>query len=151
MRLQETIEPVRTKERRALLDVSSAELTAWLSTHQEPPMRARQLRRWVISGRAETFDRMTDLPRNLRRALADDFEPLGTHIAHHAKSPDGTHKLLLQLSDGQSIECVLIQENKRRTACISTQVGCGMGGGFCASALNAFARNLTSRAILNHL
>lgn len=114
-------------------------------------MRARQLRRWVVAGRAESFDRMTDLPRNLRRALAEDFEPLSTCIAHHAKSPDATHKLLLQLTDGQNIECVLIQENNRRTACISTQVGCGMACVFCASGLNGVARNLTSGEILEQL
>src|SRR6266852_3814678 len=107
MKLSEAKAPALNGLRRGLLDVSSDELTAWLSAHQEPPMRARQLRRWVVAGRAETFDRMTDLPRNLRRALADEFEPLGTRIAHHAKSPDGTHKLLLQLKDDQKIECVL--------------------------------------------
>jgi 23S rRNA (adenine2503-C2)-methyltransferase len=140
-----------TRPQRGLLDVSSDELAAWLSAHQEPPMRARQLRRWIVAGRAETFDRMTDLPHTLRRALADGFEPLGTRIAHHAKSPDGTHKLLLRLTDGQSIECVLIQENTRRTACISTQVGCGMGCVFCASGLNGVARNLTGGEILEQL
>ncbi len=114
-------------------------------------MRARQLRRWLVVGRAESFERMTDLPQNLRRALATDFEPFSTQIIHHAKSPDGTHKLLLSLVDGQSIECVLIQENKRRTACISTQVGCGMGCVFCASGLNGVARNLTSGEILEQL
>jgi 23S rRNA (adenine2503-C2)-methyltransferase len=137
--------------RRGLLDVSSDELTAWIAAHQEPPMRARQLHRWIVAARAESFDQMTDLPLNLRRALAQNFEPLGTQIAHHSKSPDGTHKLLLRLTDRQRIECVLIQENRRRTACISTQVGCGMGCVFCASGLNGLARNLTSGEILEQL
>src|SRR6266849_3208230 len=110
MPVKEEIRPALIGERRGLLDLTPEELTSWLSAHQEPPLRARQLRRWVVAGRAESFDRMTDLPRNLRRALADDFEPLGTRIKHHAKSPDGTHKLLLQLKDDQKIECVLIQE-----------------------------------------
>ena len=57
-------------------------------------------------------------------------------MAHHAEADDGTHKLLLRLGDDQLIECVLIQEEDRRTACISTQVGCGMGCVFCASGLN---------------
>jgi 23S rRNA (adenine2503-C2)-methyltransferase len=151
MQVNEEIRPAVNGARRGLLDVPSEELTAWLTAHQEPPLRARQLRRWLVAGRAESFERMTDLPRKLRQALAADFEPLGTHIAHHAKSSDGTHKLLLRLTDGQSIECVLIQENKRRTACISTQVGCGMGCVFCASGLNGVARNLTSGEILEQL
>src|SRR5229473_6072552 len=151
MKVKEEIGPAATHEQRGLLDVPTEELAAWLAAHNEPPMRIRQLRRWIIAGRAESFDQMTDLPRNLRRALAEDFEPLGTRIAHHAQSPDGTHKLLLRLVDGQSIECVLIQENNRRTACISTQVGCGMGCVFCASGLNGVARNLTSGEILEQL
>jgi 23S rRNA (adenine2503-C2)-methyltransferase len=151
MHATELTAPATIKERRGLLEVPSEELMGWLTAHEEPPLRARQLRRWLVAGRAESFERMTDLPRNLRRALADDFEPLGTQIIHHAKSPDGTHKLLLRLADGQSIECVLIQEDKRRTACISTQVGCGMGCVFCASGLNGVARNLTSGEILEQL
>src|SRR5712692_10372329 len=151
MQLGEEIRPAVNGARRGLLDMPSEELATWLAAHQEPPLRARQLRRWLVAGRAESFERMTDLPRNLRGALTADFEPLGTRIAHHAKSSDGTHKLLLRLIDGQSIECVLIQENKRRTACISTQVGCGMGCVFCASGLNGVARNLTTGEILEQL
>jgi 23S rRNA (adenine2503-C2)-methyltransferase len=151
MPIQEGHQAGVSQERRGLLEVPSEELAAWLVAHQEPPLRARQLRRWLVVGRAESFERMTDLPRNLRRALAADFEPLSTQIAHHTKSSDGTHKLLLRLADGQSIECVLIQEDKRRTACISTQVGCGMGCVFCASGLSGVARNLTSGEILEQL
>jgi len=151
MQVQEENKPARSRNRPGLLDVAPEEMAAWLAAHQEPPLRARQLRRWLVVGRAESFACMTDLPQNLRRALATDFEPFSTQIIHHAKSPDGTHKLLLRLADGQSIECVLIQENKRRTACISTQVGCGMGCVFCASGLNGVARNLTSAEILEQL
>ena len=58
---------------------------------------------------------------------------------------------MLRLRDGQSIECVLIQDGDRRTACISTQVGCGMGCVFCASGLNGVARNLSAGEILEQL
>ena len=76
---------------------------------------------------------MTDLPLKLRQDLATAFVPLATRVVHHLRSADDTHKLLLEFADGQRIECVLIQESPRRTACISTQVGCGMGCVFCAS------------------
>jgi 23S rRNA (adenine2503-C2)-methyltransferase len=151
MQARQLDRPANILKRRGFLDVPTEEFAAWLTAHSELPMRARQLRRWIIAGRAETFDQMTDLPRNLRRALAEEFDPLSTRIAHHSQSPDGTHKLLLRLAYSQSIECVLIQENKRRTACISTQVGCGMGCVFCASGLNGLARNLTSGEILEQL
>jgi 23S rRNA (adenine2503-C2)-methyltransferase len=136
---------------RGLLELSQDELLAWLRKRSQPPMRARQLRRWILAGWAESFDQMTDLPRELRQALAKEFRPVGTTVAYHAEAADGTHKLVLRLTDGQSIECVLIQEDDRRTACISTQVGCGMGCVFCASGLNGVARNLTSGEILEQL
>jgi 23S rRNA (adenine2503-C2)-methyltransferase len=136
---------------RALLDLTTAELLAWLQAHGQPAMRARQLRRWLIQGQAESFEVMSDVPRALRQALAEEFLPLGTRVARHLEAPDGTHKLLLHLADDQLIECVLIQEDDRRTACISTQVGCGMGCVFCASGLNGVARNLTTGEILEQL
>jgi 23S rRNA (adenine2503-C2)-methyltransferase len=114
-------------------------------------MRGRQVRRWIVQGRAESFDEMSDLPRNLRAELTKEFTPFGTTIARHLQASDGTHKLLLRLPDNQLIECVLIQEDKRRTACISTQVGCGMGCVFCASGLGGLVRNLTTGEILEQL
>jgi 23S rRNA (adenine2503-C2)-methyltransferase len=136
----------------SFLEVPQPELYAWLERHgQKPRMRARQLRRWLLQGRAESFDQMTDLPRSLRDALASDFQPLGTRIDRHQAAHDGTHKLLLRLIDDRFIECVLIQEDERHTACISTQVGCGMGCVFCASGLNGVIRNLTAAEILEQL
>src|SRR6516225_7883552 len=100
---------------RSLLNVPENELVNWLRARGEPPMRARQIRRWIIQARAESFDQMTDLPRSLRAVLAEEFAPLGTSIARHLTADDGTPKLLLRLSDDQLIECVLIQEADRRT------------------------------------
>jgi 23S rRNA (adenine2503-C2)-methyltransferase len=136
---------------RALLDLSADELLAWLRARGQPTMRARQLRRWLVAARAESFEQMTDLPKSLRQALAADFVPLGTQVARHLGARDGTHKLLLRLSDGNLIECVLLQEEGRHTACISTQVGCGMGCVFCASGLGGVARNLNAGEILEQL
>jgi 23S rRNA (adenine2503-C2)-methyltransferase len=136
---------------RAWLDVPPDEIRAWLQAHGQPTLRARQVRRWIVAGRAESFAQMTDLPRDLRQALAGEFEPLGTRILHAAAAEDGTHKLGLRLHDRQLIECVLIPDRERRTACISTQVGCGMGCVFCASGLNGVARNLTAGEILEQL
>jgi 23S rRNA (adenine2503-C2)-methyltransferase len=136
---------------RALLDLTTEELRDWLQGQEAPPMRARQIRRWLVAGRAESFEQMSDLPLRLRQALAAEFHPLGTAVAQRHQAGDGTQKLLLRLSDGQHVECVLIPERDRRTACISTQVGCGMGCVFCASGLNGVVRNLTGGEILEQL
>src|SRR5947209_2664875 len=117
--------------RPAILDVPPGELRAWLAEHGQPPLRAKQIRRWLLAGRAESFEQMSDLPRDLRPALAEAFSPLGSQVSVHQSAKDGTHKLLLRLPDGLQVECVLIQDGDRRTACISTQVGCGMGCVFC--------------------
>ena len=135
----------------ALLDQSPDDFRAWLAERRQPAMRLKQVRRWVLAARAESFDQMSDLPRDLRADLAEHFAPLGTRVERHLRATDDTHKLLVKLNDGNSVECVLIQEPPRRTACISTQVGCGMGCVFCASGLNGVVRNLTACEILEQL
>src|SRR5262249_55111867 len=117
----------------------------------QAPWRGDQVRRWILTGRAVAFDQMTDLPRALRAELAAHFRPLVSRTVRHLHASDGTEKLLLQLSDGQAIECVLMREPDRRTVCVSTQVGCGMGCVFCASGLNGMVRNLTAVEILEQL
>ncbi len=137
--------------RRPLLEVPSGEMLAWLHARGQAPLRARQMRRWLLAGRATAFEQMSDLPKQLRDELATAFRPLGSDIARHLISCDGTQKLLLRLHDDQKIECVLLQEADRRTVCISTQVGCGMGCVFCASGLGGLVRNLTAGEILEQL
>jgi 23S rRNA (adenine2503-C2)-methyltransferase len=140
-----------TAAKRAILDVTPDEIRSWLAERNQPPMRARQIRKQILANRAESFDTMTDLPKNLRQELADDFQVFSTTVHKHLAASDGTHKLLLTLADGGQIECVLIQDQGRATACISTQVGCGMGCVFCASGLNGVERNLTTGEIVEQL
>jgi 23S rRNA (adenine2503-C2)-methyltransferase len=135
----------------ALLELSADDLKAWLAERNQPPMRAKQIRRWVLAARATSFEQMTDLPKRLRDDLTASFSVFGTRVDKHLESPDGTHKLLLRLTDDALIECVLIQDAGRATACISTQVGCGMGCVFCASGLNGVARNLTAAEMVEQL
>lgn len=135
---------------RAVLDHAEA-LTAWLDERGAPALRVKQVRRQIFCNRAESFAAMTDLPKQLREELAVDWTVFGTAVAHSAVASDGTRKLVLRLHDGKLIECVLLGEADRRTACISTQVGCGMGCVFCASGLDGVARNLTAGEILEQL
>ncbi|MDW8080273.1 MAG: radical SAM protein, partial [Thermoguttaceae bacterium] len=94
---------------------------------------------------------MTDLPLALRQQLQQQLPLFATTLVQHRSAPDGTHKLVLRLRDGHLIECVLIQEQDRATACISTQVGCGMGCVFCASGLAGVVRNLTAAEMVEQL
>lgn len=135
-----------------LLDQTPEQLQAWLAERGVPAYRARQIRRWVFAETAASFEQMTDLARSLRTQLAESFSIWTTRVAAHKTAEDGTEKLLLELADGQRIECVLLRDDREhRTACISTQVGCGMGCVFCASGLDGLARNLTTGEILEQL
>ena len=69
-----------------ILDIAPATLAAWLAGRAQPRMRVKQVRRWLLQGRAESFEQMTDLPLNLRQALAEEFVPLGTHVARHLEA-----------------------------------------------------------------
>jgi 23S rRNA (adenine2503-C2)-methyltransferase len=135
----------------AVLDVSPDDFRAWLAERGQAPLRLGQIRRWLLVGRAASFDTMTDLPLALRAELAQSFRPFSTTVERTLISIDGTHKLLLRAADGHRFETVLLQEANRRTVCISTQVGCGMGCVFCASGLEGVVRNLRSSEIIEQL
>ncbi len=134
-----------------VLDPRSDQLDRWLAERGAPASRAGQIRQWLYRRRASQFEAMTDLPQTLREELAQNFAIWTTRTIGHRQSKDGTEKLLLELSDGGRIECVLLRDGWRRTVCISTQVGCGMGCVFCASGLDGFQRNLSSGEIVEQL
>ena len=128
-----------------LLQLSSTELSRWLKDRGFQPWYAKASnRRWVLFKRATTFEAMSDLPKQLRTQLAEHFTPLAATTAKSLQAADGTHKLLLKLHDGKT-SSASDPGADRRTACISTQVGCGMGCVFCASGLKGVERNLTRR------
>ena len=137
-------------QQRHILDPACG-LAAWLAQRGQPAWRAAAIRRWLHGRRAASFADMTDLPRDLRADLDSDFRIWTTTIAVHQRADDGTEKLLLQLADGQRIECVLLRDGDRRTVCISSQVGCAMGCVFCASGIDGVVRNLTTGEIVEQL
>lgn len=132
--------PARTP---AILSLSAEQLSDWLSQHGEKPFRAKQIRRWLVQRRIDAFERMTDLPEELRHKLSESFRFSGMKIVGHQVAADRTEKLLLELQDGELVECVLMRDPGRCTVCISTQVGCAMGCVFCASGLLGVKRDLT--------
>lgn len=134
-----------------LLQLSAAELSRWLKDRGFQPWYAKAIRRWILFKRAESFESMSDLPKQLREQLAAAFQPLASQVSKSLVASDGTRKLLLKMWDGEDIECVMIPDHDRRTACISTQVGCGMACVFCASGLNGVMRNLAPGEILEQL
>jgi 23S rRNA (adenine2503-C2)-methyltransferase len=134
-----------------LYELDSQQLAAWCEAHGFPKYRAEQIRRWIFGRRVNDFNDMHDLPAALRKAMTDEFSLFPATVDKHLVGRDRTEKLLLQLHDGQFIECVLMRETDRRTVCISTQVGCAMGCVFCASGMLGLKRNLSTGEILEQV
>src|SRR6478609_6684637 len=130
-----------------------------LKERGQPKYRAEQVTRWLYQKRATSFETMTDLPAALRKDLAEAFTFARLENLRVLGSKDTTRKFLFRLPDGALIESVLIpaspalygETSDRRTACVSTQVGCAYGCKFCASGLEGFARNLEAGEIVDQL
>ncbi|MEO6873023.1 MAG: 23S rRNA (adenine(2503)-C(2))-methyltransferase RlmN [Chthoniobacterales bacterium] len=135
------------------------ELTQLLATRGQPAYRAKQVADWLYKKRVHSFAAMTDLPAAMREQLAEDFSFVRPETVRVLGSKDTTRKFLFRLADGNLIESVLIpaspalygETSDRRTACVSTQVGCAYGCKFCASGLDGFTRNLDSSEIVDQL
>jgi 23S rRNA (adenine2503-C2)-methyltransferase len=145
-----------------MIDIKSVqlhELEESVRALGEPVYRAKQIAESLYKKRVASFDEMTDLPRKLRLQLAEQFSFGKIDVARVLGAQDTTRKFLLRLSDGDLIESVLIpaspalygMRSDRRTACVSTQVGCAYGCKFCASGLEGFSRNLRPNEIVDQI
>lgn len=155
-----TVEAGRTPEavndgprddRRPVQDLGHAELSAWLHARGLPAYRTEQIWRWLYRRCAASFEEMTDLSRALRQALARDFTVGSLAMHQRLGSRDGSVKYLFRLRDGSFVETVYIPEPDRATLCVSTQVGCGLGCVFCATARMGLKRNLTQAEIVDQI
>ncbi|MGD1995453.1 MAG: 23S rRNA (adenine(2503)-C(2))-methyltransferase RlmN [Anaerolineae bacterium] len=126
-----------------LYDLSLPSLRSLLEKWGEPDYRARQLWEWLYVHLADSFGQMTNLPLSLRENLAAETSiGMPELVASQVSSDRLTRKDLLRLTDGETVEAVLMRYEHRRTACISTQVGCPVGCLFCATGQAGFHRNL---------
>lgn len=144
-------------------------LSALVARLGERPYRARQLFRWLHLRGAASLEEMTDLPRAFRQRLAAGTRLPTLAIDAVQQSADGTRKYRLRTWDGKFIEAVYMpdeagpqsfdpemdeeepQARVRRTLCVSTQVGCAMGCGFCMTATMGLLRNLTAGEICDQV
>ena len=134
-----------------LRSLTLAELADLLKTMGQPAFRAKQVFTWLHRG-IRSFDEMTDLPKTLRAALAEEY-PLYTPqaVRRQESARDGTVKYLWRLSDGNCVETVLMRYHYGNTVCISTEVGCRMGCAFCASTLGGLVRRLEPAEMLDQV
>jgi 23S rRNA (adenine2503-C2)-methyltransferase len=139
----------QTQNKINLIALTHDELAALMTEWGQPKYRADQLWNWIYDQRVQSFDAMTNLPQSLRERLNDEATLGVLETVEEQRSVDGTVKRLFQLDDGQLIESVLmLYDDERRTACISTQAGCAMGCVFCATGQMGFARHLSAAEIV---
>ena len=144
--------PIDAKGRqKTLSELTALELQEWLVSEGQPKFRAAQVQEWLWTHLATTFDEMTNLPKDLRALLTEHAQVGALKQVDQQVSVDGTAKWAFEDADGKRFETVMIPDDDRRTACISSQVGCAMGCTFCRTAQMGFLRNLTPGEILQQV
>ncbi len=131
-----------------LLDLLPSEMETLMESLGAPRYRGRQLAAWVFSKAVADLDAMSDLPRELRAALAERCVVTGPEVERVTPSLDGSSKLVLRLADGARVQAVLMPDDDRLTLCVSTQVGCGFGCAFCLTGTMGLVRNLAAGEIV---
>lgn len=131
--------------------LSRTQLQELLLNMGQPAFRAKQIESWIWEKGVSSFDQMTNLPKSLRAALAEQCTLGGTSLVASQKSADGSKKYLLSFEDGTTVECVGMPTDKRLTVCASTQAGCGMGCAFCATGASGLTRSLTAGEIYDQV
>ncbi len=134
-----------------LKSLTLEELTQLLKDRNQPAFRAKQVFTWLHKG-VRTYEEMTNLPKDLREALAEEYPICPPEAVRRQESRrDGTIKYLWRLSDGNCVETVLMRYRYGNTVCISTEVGCRMGCAFCASTLGGLVRRLEPFEMLDQV
>ena len=134
-----------------LASMLPAEIESYLAELGQPKFRAKQVFKWMGRG-ARSFDEMSDLPKSLREAMAEEFELYRPRVLSKQVSQiDGTIKYLWELRDGHAVETVVMSYKHGNTVCVSTQVGCRQGCAFCASTIGGLVRDLLPSEILDEV
>jgi len=125
-----------------LRELTSEQIKEQLAEWNEPKFRAHQVEEWLWKKFVGSIDEMSNLSKNLREKLKENYFIPKVQIHHTQHSNDGTIKNRMVLHDGHYIESVLIPTDKRMTVCVSSQVGCSLSCKFCATGYLPRKRNL---------
>ncbi|MGM0580264.1 MAG: 23S rRNA (adenine(2503)-C(2))-methyltransferase RlmN [Bacteroidota bacterium] len=122
-----------------------------LTASGEKAFRAKQIYEWLWAKSAASFEEMTNLSKNLREWLDENYCINRITIADKQLSSDRTIKVAFRLHDGNEVEGVLIPTENRMTACVSSQVGCSLSCKFCATGYLKRMRNLEAAEIYDQV
>ena len=138
-----------------MVDIKSltkAELEDEFALKDLKKFRAVQVYDWMHVKLARSFDEMTNLSKDLRARLNEEYDYTSLKIERVKESAiDGTAKFLFELSDGNFVESVFMRYKHGNSVCISSQVGCRMGCRFCASTLDGLVRSLKPSEMLDQI
>ena len=135
----------------SIYNLSEDDFKLYLNNLGEKPFRAKQIMEWVYRHKIQSFDEMTNVKKSFIEQLKNDFSLDLLEVVTHQVSSDGTQKFLFRLHDGNLIESVLMNNEYGYSICVTTQVGCNMGCGFCASGMKKKLRNLETAEIVMQL
>ncbi|TAF90959.1 MAG: 23S rRNA (adenine(2503)-C(2))-methyltransferase RlmN, partial [Bacteroidetes bacterium] len=131
--------------------LSTEEINSFFEKRKLPKFRAKQVHEWLWQKHAHSFDAMTNLSKELRTTLAEHFTLPALKVDATQVSTDGTVKTRFATHEGHKIEGVLIPTDERKTACVSSQVGCSLSCKFCATGYIDRKRNLTFDEIVDQV
>lgn len=134
-----------------LKSLTRNELVLWFKKRGYPEYRANQVFNWIYKNGIDDFDRMTNLPGNLKTELKEDSYITNLLLRDIQVAGDGTKKYLWSLNDCEAIESVYLPFEDRKSICISSQVGCAMDCLFCATGRGGLVRNLTTGEIVDQV
>lgn len=129
----------------------AAELARIGTPEKQVKMRVGQLWQWIYHKGATAFEDMTNLSKDYRALLAENFVLARPEVVLRQVSKDGTRKYLLRIAGGHEVEAVYIPEKNRGTLCISSQVGCTLTCSFCHTGTQKLVRNLTAGEIVGQI
>ena len=118
---------------------------------KEPAYRAKQVYQWLWEKSARSFEEMSNLSKDLRKKLDDNYAINVVEVNNSQFSNDQTIKNTFRLYDGNIVEGVLIPMDERMTACVSSQVGCSLTCKFCATGYMDRKRNLNADEIYDQV
>jgi 23S rRNA (adenine2503-C2)-methyltransferase len=121
------------------------------TSEKQAKMRVGQVWQWVYHWGVRDFDRMTNLAKDYRALLAENFVLEVPEVVTRQISTDGTRKYLVRINGGHEVEVVYIPETDRGTLCISSQVGCTLTCSFCHTGTQKLVRNLTAAEIVGQV
>ena len=138
-------------DKKDIRSLSKEQLRDFFVSNNDKSFRGNQVYEWLWSKGAHHFDDMTNLSKETRAMLSDNFVINHIKVDTMQRSEDGTVKNAVRLHDGLVVESVLIPTNTRTTACVSSQVGCSLDCNFCATARLKRMRNLEPAEIYDQV